>query len=61
MVATVGGIAEAAELAGVRPSVLLDRLLCALEDEARGDVHYSTEVHQGRNGDVSLSAEVALD
>lgn len=37
MVSTVGGIAEAAKLCGVPPSVLLDRLLSSLEDEARGD------------------------
>lgn len=38
---TVAQIGSAAKLAGVKPSVLLDRLLSALEDEARGDAERS--------------------
>lgn len=38
LVNSVGGLAEAARLVGVRPSVLLDLYLCALEDEAWVDV-----------------------
>lgn len=32
MLTTVGQIAETAELIGVKPSCLLDRILCADED-----------------------------
>lgn len=37
LIRTVSDVAHAAMLAGVRPSELLDRLLCALEDDARVD------------------------
>lgn len=43
---TVGQVAEVAREAGVRPSVLIDRILGALEDEARRDAQFGADVGQ---------------
>lgn len=37
MTLTVGNVAEVAKLCGVPPSLIIDRLLCGLEDSAGFD------------------------
>ena len=58
MMTTVRGLADAAFLCGVPPSVLLERLLCSLEDDPGGDSEGVAHLNERGRGDVPLVVEV---